>query len=270
MHPDRVTETNRVTTGLTLAELAERSGVEPAYVARLVEVGILQAPKGGSGFRPTDPWRVRIIKSLDESGVSLDGIGEAFRRGALSLEFVEQASYHRFSSTSDETFEEIALRTGIPIDLVLTIRESAGSGRPAPADSNGRSSVDDLLALCGSLPEVEAADTDVVTGLLHLRRLPEACDRARRRRRPHVEMLVRHGVGTVLATRHGPSAASGVSPRARRNLASACRAGRWGSTVPRSGPASPAVILDVCLGPISGPSPHRNGRLVPRRRRSPA
>jgi hypothetical protein len=64
--------------------------------------------------------------------VSLDGIGEAFRRGALSLEFVEQASYHRFSSTSDETFEEIALRTGIPIDLVLTIRGSAGSTRPDP------------------------------------------------------------------------------------------------------------------------------------------
>jgi DNA-binding transcriptional MerR regulator len=127
MHPDRMTETDEATTDLTVDELAERSGVEPAYIARLVEVGILQTPKDGSGFRPTDPRRVRIIKSLDESGLSLDRIGEAFRCGALSLEFVEQPSYHRFSSSSDETFEEIALRTGIPLEVVLTIRESTGA-----------------------------------------------------------------------------------------------------------------------------------------------
>ncbi len=127
-------DTDGVSTELTLDELAERSGVDGAYIARLVELQILHTRDGGLGFRPTDPRRVRIIKSLDESGLPLEGIGEAFRRGALTLEFVEQASYQRFSSVSDETFEQVAARTGIPLELVLTIRESAGSVRPEPGD----------------------------------------------------------------------------------------------------------------------------------------
>ena len=67
----------------TAAELAERSGVDTAYIERLVELGILHADgEGSASFRPTDPRRVRMVRALDEGGVPLEGLGEAFRLGA--------------------------------------------------------------------------------------------------------------------------------------------------------------------------------------------
>ena len=119
----------------TAAELAERSGVDTAYIERLVELGILHADgEGSASFRPTDPRRVRMVRALDEGGVPLEGLGEAFRLGALSLDFVEQASYERFSAGAEENFEQLAARTGIPLDLALSVREATGSSRPEPSD----------------------------------------------------------------------------------------------------------------------------------------
>jgi adenylate cyclase len=119
----------------TAAELAQRSGVDDAYIGRLVELGILATSgEGNARFRSTDVRRVSIIRALEVGGVALEGIGEAFRSGRVSLEFMEQRSYHRFSSVAEETFEQLAARTGLPLDLVLAIREATGGARPDPSD----------------------------------------------------------------------------------------------------------------------------------------
>src|SRR4029078_2328215 len=75
-----------------------------------------------------------IIRALESGGVGLEGIGEAFRNGSVNLEFMEQASYDRFGSFADETFEEVAARTGVPLQIVLTIREACGGARAEPTD----------------------------------------------------------------------------------------------------------------------------------------
>jgi class 3 adenylate cyclase len=135
----------------TAAELAERSGVDTAYIERLVELGILHADgEGSASFRPTDPRRVRMVRALDEGGVPLEGLGEAFRLGALSLDFVEQASYERFSAGAEETFEQLAARTGIPVDLALSVREATGSSRPEPTDRVRRGELE-ILAMIETL-----------------------------------------------------------------------------------------------------------------------
>jgi len=123
------------TTTLTCspAELAQRTGVDEPYILRLIELGIL-TPRDDGRLRTTDVRRVAIIRSLDMSGVALERIGSAFRSGELSLEFMEQASYNRFGSLAQETFEDVAARTGLPVDIVLSVREAAGGPRPEPSD----------------------------------------------------------------------------------------------------------------------------------------
>lgn len=119
----------------TAAELAERTGVDEAYIDRLVALGILVGVDAdGTRLRVTDVRRVAIIRALDQGGVSLEGIGEAFRNGSVNLEFMEQASYHRFGSLADETFEQLSARTKVPLEIVLAIREACGGARAEPAD----------------------------------------------------------------------------------------------------------------------------------------
>ncbi len=119
----------------TTAELAQRSGVDEGYIDRRAALGIL-APLADDGtrFRATDVRRIAIIRALESGGVGLDGIGEAFRTGSVNLEFMEQASYDRFGSFSDETFEQLAARTGVPLQIVLAIREASGGARAEPTD----------------------------------------------------------------------------------------------------------------------------------------
>ena len=56
------------------------------------------------------------------------------RGGALNLDFVDQPSYDRFSAYEAETFADVSRRTGVPIELLLVVREATGSPAPAPAD----------------------------------------------------------------------------------------------------------------------------------------
>jgi len=110
--------------------VAERAGVEPAFVDRLVGLGIL-APEDDR-FSASDARRVGVVKALEQGGLPLARIGEAVRAGAMSLDFVDQPSYERFASLSPESFKDVSVRTGIPIDLVVQIREAMGFAQPDP------------------------------------------------------------------------------------------------------------------------------------------
>jgi len=127
-------------------DLAKRAGVEADYVRRLVDLGILTPdatpapgePRTAEGRSPRfasgDLRRVRVLKTLDDAGLPLEGIGELIRRGDLSLAFVDQPSYQRLASLGSETFRDVSQRTGVPVELLLLIREAMGSAVPQPDD----------------------------------------------------------------------------------------------------------------------------------------
>jgi DNA-binding transcriptional MerR regulator len=117
----------------TRGDAAERAGVAPAYLARLVELGIL-APAEPDRFSPGDVRRALLARSLEEAGIPLDGVADALRRGALSLDFMDAASYERFAALASETFQQVSDRTGIPLELLMVIREAIGMAQPAPDD----------------------------------------------------------------------------------------------------------------------------------------
>ena len=112
---------------------AERAGVEPNYLLRLMDLGIL-VPEERDRFSPGDLRRVLMAKSLEDAGIPLEGVAAAIQRGALSLTFLDAASYERFAALAAETFRQVSDRTGIPLELLMVIREAIGMAQPSPDD----------------------------------------------------------------------------------------------------------------------------------------
>ncbi|MGH2635461.1 MAG: adenylate/guanylate cyclase domain-containing protein [Actinomycetota bacterium] len=114
-------------------DVARRAGVDPGYVDRLVELGILK-PGSGDTFSPGDVRRARWLESFERAGVPLEGIATAVRDGALSFSYLDATAFDRFAGVSRTTFRELSERTGVPLDLLLVVREAHGFAEPRPED----------------------------------------------------------------------------------------------------------------------------------------
>ena len=114
-------------------DVAERAGVEPSYVVRLVGLGIL-APVEPDRFTSGDIRRVLMSRSLEGAGIPLDDVAAAMRHGALSFSFFDAAGYERLAGLGPETFQQVSDRTGIPLELLTVIREAIGMAEPSPDD----------------------------------------------------------------------------------------------------------------------------------------
>jgi adenylate cyclase len=119
--------------GYSRQEVAQRAGVDPDYVDRLVDLGIL-TPGTRDGFSPGDVLRARWVQSLERAGVPLEGMAAAVRDGALSFAFMDVAAFDRFTGLSDTTFQQLSERTGIPMDLLKVVREAVGFAEPRLED----------------------------------------------------------------------------------------------------------------------------------------
>jgi len=113
--------------------MAARAGVDPDYVDRLVELGIL-SPGSGNTFSAGDVRRARWVQSFERAGVPLEGLAAAVRDGTLSFSYLDAAAFDRFAGVSTTTFRELSDRTGVPLDLLLVIREAHGFAEPGPED----------------------------------------------------------------------------------------------------------------------------------------
>src|SRR3954469_25701043 len=120
-------------------EAARWAGVEPGYVDRVVERGVI-FPDGNrcsdGGVR-----RAMITKSVEDAGISVEGMASAMRAGALTFDFLDAPAYERFASFAAETFREVSVRTGVPLELLMITREAMGLAAPSPDDQMRRAEV---------------------------------------------------------------------------------------------------------------------------------
>jgi adenylate cyclase len=56
------------------------------------------------------------------------------RQGGISLAWLDSPTYNRFAQFSSVTFEGLAARTGVPMQLLMAIREAIGGAVPVPQD----------------------------------------------------------------------------------------------------------------------------------------
>jgi adenylate cyclase len=66
--------------------------------------------------------------------VPLEGLAAAVRDGALSFSFLDVAAYDRFAGLSGMTFQQLSAQTGIPLELLVVVREAVGLAEPRPED----------------------------------------------------------------------------------------------------------------------------------------
>lgn len=114
-------------------DAAQRAGVNDDDLSTMVELGIL-VPDEDDRFSAGDIRRISLVHSFATAGIPLDGLAADLRQGGLSLAWLDNPTYDRFASYSPETFQAMSDRLGVPVELLMVIREAIGGALPAPDD----------------------------------------------------------------------------------------------------------------------------------------
>jgi adenylate cyclase len=133
----------------TRADAAKRAGLEPDYLDRLIGLGLIK-PDAEDRLTKSDVRKAKMMQTLEGAGIPPERVADGMRSAQLSLDFLESPVYERFATLSDETFLEVGERTGLPLELLMLIREATGGAVPDPDD---RIREDELLVV----PYVRAA-----------------------------------------------------------------------------------------------------------------
>src|SRR5690606_21624726 len=120
-------------TRLTRDDVASKAGVEPAYVDHLVDLGLI-TPAQDDSFSSGDVFRARWIRSLEASGLPLDGMAAAVRDGSLSFNYLDASAFERFGALTEITMQELSEAKGLPMGLLSVIREAVGFPEANPDD----------------------------------------------------------------------------------------------------------------------------------------
>ena len=115
------------------ADAANRSGVDLGYIDHLIELGVL-SPDSTDRLTKGDVRRAQMAQTLENAGIALESLAASIKRGHGDLAFMDAPTYERFATLSDETFEGLSRRTGLPLNLLMLIREATGGATPGPND----------------------------------------------------------------------------------------------------------------------------------------
>ena len=115
------------------ADAAKRSGVDRGYIDRLIKLGVI-SPDNTDRLTKGDVRRAQMAQTLENAGIGLESLAAIIQRGQGDLGFMDAPTYERFATLSDETFDGLSRRTGLPLNLLMLIREATGGATPAPSD----------------------------------------------------------------------------------------------------------------------------------------
>jgi adenylate cyclase len=114
-------------------EAARRAGIDVVELDRMVELRMI-VPDEGDRFTAGDVRKAGLLSSLQSGGLPLDAVAAEIDNGSLSIDFLDNPAFDHFSALSSVTFEELGARTGVPVELLIVIREAIGSAVPRPTD----------------------------------------------------------------------------------------------------------------------------------------
>jgi class 3 adenylate cyclase/DNA-binding transcriptional MerR regulator len=130
---------------LTAAELARQSGTTNDMVDRFAGRGII-TPGDDGLFDPVDLHRVRIAVAMLDVGVTLDDMARLVEEGRYSFRFIGEVFPQAPPPLLDQTFEEMAVETGLPMEAIENLYANWSLAAPGP---NQRIRADDAEMLHG-------------------------------------------------------------------------------------------------------------------------
>ncbi len=98
-------------------------------------------PDADGTFSEGDARRARLYRGLERAGLPIETTIEALERGEVSFAFLDRPLYDRFAALSQSSFREVSSREGIPLELLLVVREAIGF---AQTDADERMRDDEL------------------------------------------------------------------------------------------------------------------------------
>jgi adenylate cyclase len=115
------------------AEAVIRAGVPAEHIDRLIELNII-TPSADDRLTKGDLRRAQMAQMLESAGITLEDLAAGIGKGRLTLGFMDSPIFERFATFGDETFEQLSVRSGIPVGLLMLIREATGAATPEPDD----------------------------------------------------------------------------------------------------------------------------------------
>jgi adenylate cyclase len=117
-------------------QAAERADVSIDHLDRMLELGML-GERASDKFSAGDIRKIGLLRDLSGAGLPLEALAAEMKAGKLAIDFLDNPIFEMFSALSNQTFEELSASTGIPLDLLLAIREATGAAVPRPTDRVG-------------------------------------------------------------------------------------------------------------------------------------
>jgi adenylate cyclase len=159
---------------LDVAALATATGTSTATIGRLVDAGVLRGD--GKGYTLGDVARVRLVLSLEASGVSMQAMGDAVRAGTLSLDFVDVLLPNPIPLTA-RTHAELFAELAVPPELAHRIRSVLGTASASDEEPVRRDD-EELAHMMAEARDLGAGNNDLARVVLvfveAVRRLVEA------------------------------------------------------------------------------------------------
>lgn len=120
-------------TDYTRPEAAARAGIDEDTLDELVDLGLVHLGDDGR-FGDAAIRKLGLLGSLVAGGIPAPAIAGEIGRGRFSLDFLNDQSFDTFAAFTPLSFEDLARERGIPIEVLLAIRESNGAAVARPSD----------------------------------------------------------------------------------------------------------------------------------------
>jgi adenylate cyclase len=149
---------------LTIEEVADRAGVDAAFVRELVDVGILSTNEE-ERFVAGDARRAMLVEACARAGLSVASIATALDQGTLTLATLDAPYYERWGERAETTYGQLTAQLGVPEDFFVQMRTALGFPGGAASDRPRRDEVDAVPVMAVALQQMPL---EVLLGLFRV------------------------------------------------------------------------------------------------------
>ncbi len=118
---------------LTVEQVVDRTGIDADFLAELGAARIVE-PAGDGTYPSGAVRRAQLVRACADAGLSVEAIGLALTKGTLTLAPLDAPHYQRWGDKADVTYEQLAARIGVPLEVLCSMQEALGFPAPSPDD----------------------------------------------------------------------------------------------------------------------------------------